>query len=384
MIAACPKCGARYRIERGKLRAEGTRLRCSRCEAVFRVSPPQQAEREPRDAIPVAIFDPERVRSSAGAAAGEADAERERLVLVADAEVEAGKQIASALVDAGLQPVLVHDGVEAILTIQRTLPRAVVLDAGLPKMFGFQVCELVKRNESLRQIRVVLVGAIHHRDRYRRAPSEIYGADAYLERHQLRENLIETLRDLGLPVGNVSAGRGAVRAAPASLRAPREAQLVAPAPRVRPEPERPGGIGKAAKRPRSEAQPSEVREASKAAPRPRSEAQPSGVEEFRAAHWPRSEAQPSEVEELPASDPALAAEIGRAERLARIIVSDVVLYAEDKLDAAIRAGKVLEVFESEMQEGRGHFAQRIDARVRESRDFLSEELLRVARARGMR
>jgi len=327
MIAACPKCGARYRIERGKLRAEGTRLRCSRCEAVFRVSPPQHAEREPRAAIPVASIDPEPVRSSAGAAAGEADADRERLVLVADAEVEAGKLIASALVDGGLQPVLVHDGVEAILTIQRTLPRAVVLDAGLPKMFGFQVCELVKRNESLRQIQVVLVGAVHHRDRYRRAPSEIYGADAYLERHQLRENLLETLRALGLPVGNASAGRGAARVAPAPLRSPREAQRAAPAPPARPEPARPVA---------------------------------------------------------PASDPALAAEIGRAERLARIIVSDVVLYAEDKLDAAIRAGKVLEVFESEMQEGRGHFAQRIDARVRESRDFLSEELLRVARARGMR
>ena len=346
MIAACPKCGARYRIEREKLRAEGTRLRCSRCEAVFRVSPPQQVERELRVAIPVATISPEPVRSSAGAATGEADAERERLVLVADAEVEAGKLIASSLVEGGLQPVLVHDGVEAILTIQRTLPRAVVLDAALPKMFGFQVCELVKRNESLRQIQVVLVGAIHHRDRYRRAPSEIYGADAYLERHQRRENLLETLRGFGLPVGNATAGRGAARAAPAPLRAPRELQPVVPAPRARPEPARPV-VGKAAQR-------------------------------------PRSEAPPSEVEELPASDPALAAEIGRAERLARIIVSDVVLYAEDKLDAAIRSGKVLEAFGSEMQEGRGHFAQRIDARVRESRDFLSEELLRVARARGMR
>jgi len=346
MIAACPKCGARYRIEREKLRAEGTRLRCSRCEAVFRVSPPQQVERELRVAIPVATISPEPVRSSAGAATGEADAERERLVLVADAEVEAGKLIASSLVEGGLQPVLVHDGVEAILTIQRTLPRAVVLDAALPKMFGFQVCELVKRNESLRQIQVVLVGAIHHRDRYRRAPSEIYGADAYLERHQLRENLLETLRGFGLPVGNATAGRGAARAAPAPLRAPRELQPVVPAPRARPEPARPV-VGKAAQR-------------------------------------PRSEAPPSEAEELPASDPALAAEIGRAERLARIIVSDVVLYAEDKLDAAIRSGKVLEAFGSEMQEGRGHFAQRIDARVRESRDFLSEELLRVARARGMR
>ena len=62
MIAACPKCGARYRIERGKLRRDGTRLRCSRCEAVFRVSPPPEAEEAAE--IPSAGVFPEPVRTS--------------------------------------------------------------------------------------------------------------------------------------------------------------------------------------------------------------------------------------------------------------------------------------------------------------------------------
>ncbi|HEY8154069.1 MAG TPA: hypothetical protein VII72_08080 [Myxococcota bacterium] len=298
------------------------------------MSPPPD-EAEPEEAIAIPEIAPPQARTIAPEAMREPTAaERERLVLVADAEVEAGKAIAGSLLEGGLQPVLVHDGVEAILTIQRTLPRAVVLDAGLPKMFGFQVCELMKRNESLRHIQVVLVGAIHHRDRYRRAPSEIYGADAYLERHQLRDDLLTTLRGLGLPVGGGAAERVAPRPAPAQREAPRAPRPMAPpAPRARPEAARPA-----------------------APPAPA----------------------------VAAADPALAAEIGRAERLARIIVSDVVLYNEEKLDAAIRAGNVSESFESEMQEGRGHFAQRIDARVREARDFLGDELLRVARARGMR
>ena len=41
MIAACPKCSARYRIDREKLGDGGVRLRCSRCESVFRVRAPQ-------------------------------------------------------------------------------------------------------------------------------------------------------------------------------------------------------------------------------------------------------------------------------------------------------------------------------------------------------
>jgi len=351
MIAACPKCGARYRIERGKLRRDGTRLRCSRCEAVFRVSPPP-AEAEPAEPIAIAEIPREAVRASALESLHVTDAERERLVLVADSDVEAGKAIAGALVEGGLQPVLVHDGVEAILTIQRTLPRAVVLDAGLPKMFGFQVCELMKRNDSLRHIQVVLVGAIHHRDRYRRAPSEIYGADAYLERHQLRDSLLVTLRGLGLPVGGGATERVAARPAPPPWEAPR-----APRPVVAP----------------ASVQAGEAR-AQRAAGE-RSSLKPAAGE--------RSSLKPAAAERT-SPDPGLAADITRAERLARIIVSDVVLYNEEKLDAAIRAGNVSESFESEMQEGRGHFAQRIDARVREMRDFLGEELLRVARARGMR
>jgi predicted Zn finger-like uncharacterized protein len=361
MIAACPKCGARYRIERGKLRRDGTRLRCSRCEAVFRVSPPP-AEPEPPEAIAIAEVAPEPARIGAPESLREpTDADRERLVLVADAEIESGKAIAGALVEGGLQPVLVHDGVEAILTIQRTLPRAVVLDAGLPKMFGFQVCELMKRNPSLRHIQVVLIGAIHHRDRYRRAPSEIYGADAYLERHQLRENLLTTLRGLGLPVGRVATERVAARPAPLQAGEARAQRAEGERSSLRP------GAGE-----RSSIRPGALE---------RSSLKPAAVE--RRPPKPAAGEPPSPLID-PAADPALAAEVGRAERLARIIVSDVVLYNEEKLDAAIRAGNVSESFESEMQEGRGHFAQRIDARVREMRDFLGEELLRVARARGMR
>ncbi len=62
-------------------------------------------------------------------------------------------------------------------------------------------------------------------------------------------------------------------------------------------------------------------------------------------------------------------------------MSDIVLYNQEKFDAAIQAGNVIAAMDSELEEGRSLFAQRIDARVRESKDFLSEEMLRVARMR---
>jgi hypothetical protein len=98
-------------------------------------------------------------------------------------------------------------------------------------MFGFQVCELMKRNEQLRSIPVILIGAIHDRDRYRRPPEELYGADAYAERHELPGALVEQLVRFGLsPQGAASAA--APRAEPpAPVAEPRRA---APPPRRSP------------------------------------------------------------------------------------------------------------------------------------------------------
>jgi hypothetical protein len=84
----------------------------------------------------------------------------------------------------------------------------------------------------------------------------------------------------------------------------------------------------------------------------------------------------------PEPDDELAEERAKAERLARIIVSDIVLYNADQFTAAIAADNVLEALETALQEGRDLFRQRIGERVRVGRDYLEEELLRVARSRG--
>ena len=46
------------------------------------------------------------------------------------------------------------------------------------------------------------------------------------------------------------------------------------------------------------------------------------------------------------------------------------------------AGNVLEAMQSEIAEGRSLFTARVDASIQEMRDFLTEELLRVAEAKG--
>ena len=341
MIASCPRCEARYRIDVARLRPEGARLRCARCEAVFRVSPPSPPKSAEAPPPAAAVPEPPPPEPRAGKTEPSPGTSRLR-VLIADPEVENGKANAQVVASWGLEPVLVHDGVDAILTIQRTLPRAVVLDAALPKMFGFQICELMKRNESLRSIQVVLVGAIHDRDRYRRPPSELYGADAYVERPQLPDALRSILEGFGLPVGEPS-GAAAVKTTPPQ-RPPVESASASPS----------------------------VAPAAEPAPQP-------------APPPPAPASAPPAATQAPVpADTAADPELQKAERLARIVVSDIVLYNEEKFAAAVAAGNVLEAMDANMDEGRALFRQRIGERVRGSRDFLADEILRVARLRGMK
>jgi hypothetical protein len=96
-------------------------------------------------------------------------------------------------------------------------------------------------------------------------------------------------------------------------------------------------------------------------------------------HPPASPTAPPRV----AADP-LDAERAKAERLARIIVSDIVLYNPEKFAAALRTASPVDAMRDELEEGRALFRDRIDARVRGERDHLADELDRVARTRGVK
>jgi CheY-like chemotaxis protein len=294
--------------------------------------------------------------------------DRERLVLVAMPDVELAKQTASTLVERGLQASLVHDGVEAMLEVQRQLPRVVVLSASLPKMYGFQVCEVVKRNESLRSIAVVLAGSIHHTGRYRREPNELYGADAYLEDPDLPGGLIPILERIGVPMtpAPIQSSEPAPPAPPAPLESAPAMPEPAPTPAEMPEPApTPAAMPEATPAPVMP-EPMPQQQAAPVAPTPT---------------LPAAETAPDPA--AMGEDDGFGEERAKAERLARIIVSDIILYNEEKFAEAIRRDCVVEMMDPDLDEGRELFRSRIDERVREERDHLVEELLRVARTRSV-
>jgi len=327
MIAACPKCPARYRVDADRVSSGGLRLRCAKCQAVFRVRVPASRRDAPAP-VQSAPASPQIVPDRSEAGAG---FDLERLIVVADPDVASGKRTSRMLVAWGLEPVLVHDGVEALLTIQRMLPPATLLDAGLPKMHGSEVCEVVKRNPGLRSVKVVLVGSLKRPDRDRPGSSDPYGADLYLEKAELSERLGPILGALGYAMAATPAG-----ITPQAAPAPEPAAVVPSIVRPRETPVR---------------------------ARPDVPVQP-------AASIP-SPAAPDEID----------AQRANAERLARIIVSDILLYHPEQVEAGLASGRLAEALTVAIEEGRGFFAQRVDPRVRDERDYILEEVQRVAEQR---
>lgn len=371
MIAGCPKCSARYRVDADRIGPDGAKLRCAKCSAVFLVRAPKTEEPAPRVEAPVPVDvaaqttpsapapeTPQSTRAESPEAQPSAhdvpepwepaeDVDRERLVLIADQDEDRGKASAEAVRSWGLHAHLVQDGVEALLAIQRLLPRAVVLDSGLPRMLGFQVCEVVKRNESLRDTVVVLVGAIHDQTRYRQDASDLYGADVYIEQPDLPDGLKPALRESGLPLGD-------------STPPAREPAVEGP-----PAPE-----------------PTFESSAPEPAPEPTFEAPRAALEPALGFVNEPPVVAPTEV---PAADedPETAEERERALRLARIAVSEILLYQPEKFEQAARDGNLEQALDREIEEARALLRQRIREDVREETDFISDELNRVAAERSV-
>lgn len=115
-------------------------------------------------------------------------------VLIADDEPNIVISLEFLMKRAGYAVLVARNGSEALDMIRRSHPRLVLLDATMPGLSGFDVCEAVRADAEVRDTRILMLTAKgRETDRARGVGA---GADAYMTKPFSTRDLVETVRTM--------------------------------------------------------------------------------------------------------------------------------------------------------------------------------------------
>jgi len=307
MLIVCPGCKTRFSFDEQKVGADGIRLRCGKCNAIFRVvRKSTQQVAAPLFALPPSTPPPV------------------IKVVVANESVAFCKTVSDVLVRESFDVSVYNDGKEAFNAILKQKPDVVLLDVALPSMYGFEVCEAIRKNPEISSVKVILIASIYDKTRYKRAPLSLYGADDYIEKHHIPDSLAAM-------VYRLVSGQKPVEV---------------PCPMA------------------------EIEEEAQSAPQELSPGEMDDLEITRRELKPDDEmgiSLPS-----PPAEPELPEAHIKARRFARNIVSDIVLYNQAGVEEGVRNGTFYQLLADEIGEGRALYQSRVPGEITGGTSYLEE------------
>jgi CheY-like chemotaxis protein len=134
----------------------------------------------------------------------------------------------------GYTIVSAHDGEEALVVAKAEKPDLIISDVMMPKISGFEMLDILRNTDGLKDVKVIMLSALGQSDDQQRA--DHLGADRYLVKSQVTlEDIVkvaqELLTDSGAPAN--------MPAAPAPEPVPEPPVVAAPEPVVTPPPAAP-------------------------------------------------------------------------------------------------------------------------------------------------
>jgi len=266
--------------------------------------------------------------ASAGKSAAPDQSRRDKTiltVLIANESPDFCSAVARVLSKEPFRVISANDGGKALEIVEECRPDVVLLDVALPTVYGFEICERIRQNPALASVRTILIASIYDKTRYKREPQSLYGADDYIEKHHIPDSLAAKIYRLVFDQKPLASGGAA------------------------------GGTDEVG----------DCRDTVREVPGDEAAVQEEVREKIR---------QDEERKTSSTDIPGLAAYREKARRLARIIVSDICLYNQKKVEEGIRSGTFRELLSEEIQEGRLLFGRRFPEAVREGTSYLEEAI----------
>ncbi|MFQ5455091.1 MAG: PleD family two-component system response regulator [Nitrospirota bacterium] len=240
----------------------------------------------------------------------------------------------------GYEILFASNGDEALNIVEKFKPSLAVLDVSLLKIFGFDLCQIIRDREDLKDIKIILLSSIFKKDRYKREPESLFGADDYIERHHIQdelmikvERLLQKKCDAGAGIGT-GRGRDIKEDIEEELEIERDVDL--------PQSEEIGVI-----------------------------------EEVRSQKPEARREKDIKTEQEKVSEEAhkdISGEHKDAKRLARTIISDIAIYNQSKVKEGIKNSTFYEIFRDEIEEGRRLYNSRISPEITKNHNYYKEAI----------
>jgi CheY-like chemotaxis protein/DNA-directed RNA polymerase subunit RPC12/RpoP len=264
MELTCKQCGARFRAAIPEPLTRPVRLACPSCS--------NQMVLKPASETAATTSDHHRQHDPSAHTA------RRRVAVIADEPRPFRSFLSEHLRRLGFDVTTFENGEHAFDSIRRSRADLAIVNVYLKGRLGVEVTEDIRADPALEHTRVILIGALFRANRFRANPTNLYGADEYIEEQIPEKEFRQIIRKLFPQVGH--------------------------------------------------------------------------------------------TEELPIEPK----EYDEARRLARLILSDIVIYHPGKVEAGIRDDNFFDVLKDEIAEGRNYYDSRVPLRVRQDSEIFSETL----------
>ena len=290
MELTCKQCGSKFRAALQLPLTKPVRVACPSCGNQMVLKPAQETPAAGTPAAPSARAaapsteaaaaaqpaapTPFHARSDAPAAARRAP----RIAAIADEPRPFRQFLGEHLRRLGFEVEYFETGEPALEFVRRTRADLAIVNVYLRGKLGVEVSEEIKADASLAHTRVILIGALFRANRFRANPTNLYGADEYIEEQIPEREFRSIIHKLFPEIGQTS----------------------------------------------------------------------------------EMPVEPREYDE--------------ARRLARLILSDIIIYHAPKVEQGIRDNNFFEVLKDEIEEGRQYYDSRVPFRVRRDSEIFNETI----------
>ncbi len=326
MVTQCPKCQVTQRIEFNQF-DEDSVIFCGDCQSPLRI----------KVVLEIAGNAGEQYTNSLDQALPSSEKRENQKSVIVCIDGEATRAVVKEILEQADFHVLdIPSGISTFMSMKLEAPEVALIDAGFTDMSGTELSAQIKGNSDLKNTATLLVSSMFEKNtKYRQQPPNLYGADDYIDRIQIQTQLLSKIETL---LKNKANGQQkSLDALESVLETPSAEELLTG-----------GGESPSA---------NEISEE-------RVEVDEQSFQGAEAPETPPSvQASSGEASsEIPAEAPMEedSEALKEARRLAKLIVSDIALYNEEKVVEGLQKGIFYQILENDIKEGERLYESRVD------------------------